>query len=234
MEMARTPLIRNTVYPYHLIARSNNKEWFYLSLPEVWNIFLEVLKKPPLQNGLKIHAFVLMSNHFHLLASSTDGQIDKAMHYLLRETCRKVNQRANRINHLFGGPYKWSLITTPTYYSLCLKYIYNNPVRAGICGQVEEYPFSSVSTLWAPEKLPFLIEHWKWSDDLIKWGDQLAILAWLNSDYPMNMMADIKKGLKKSQFEIPKNRSSRKPPIEYWEHLRPIMKQEDGFSDIQK
>jgi len=221
--MPRKPLIRNTHYPYHLIARSNNKEWFYLPTSQIWDIFLEVLNRSPVKDFLKIHAFVLMSNHFHLMASSVDGNIDKVMHYLLREVCRKINFKAKRINHVFGGPYKWSLITTPTYYSLCLKYIFQNPVRAKICSQVEEYPYSTAQMLLNPEKLPLSIDHWSWSGDFVRWGCPESLLGWLNSDSPSGLMDYIKKGLRRREFEIPKTPSRRKVSLEYLNHPHSIL-----------
>lgn len=232
--MARTPLIRNTIYPYHLIARSNNKEWFYLPLWEVWRLFLKILVRQPVRDTLQVHAFVLMSNHFHLLASSRDGHIDKTMQYLLREVSRNVNYKAHRINHLFGGPYKWSLITTPTYYSLCLKYIYQNPVRAGICPRAEDYTYSSLRALLGWEQLPFILDHWKWSDEHLKWGDPAAVLNWINSEYPLGMTTAIQKGLRRSTFDLPKKRSSRKVPAEYLEQKRLIQGAGDGISNNQK
>lgn len=232
--MARNPLIRNTIYPYHLIARSNNKEWFYLPPCEIWSVFLDILQRNAIQDTLKIHAFVLMSNHFHLLASSTDGHIDKVMQYLLREVCRNVNRKANRINHLFGGPYKWSLITTPTYYSLCLKYIYQNPVRAGICPRVEDYAFSSLGVLLGHQTLPFRLEHWKWADEILKWGDPVAILHWLNSQYPIGMMESIRRGLKRSTFEIPEKRNSQRSSGQYIDQLRLVNSSKSGISNSSK
>lgn len=220
--MAKSPLIRTTQYPYHITARSNNREWFYIPIEEVWRILLDILNRERVITKIRVHALVLMSNHFHLLASSTDGNIDETMRYLLREVCRRVNTKAERINHVFGGPYKWSVITNTSYYLHCLKYIYRNPVNAGICARVEEYPFSSIPAHRDPAALPFPIHQWKWAGDWMKWGDYNSILEWLNTPYPHGLADYLKKGFARPTFHIPKNRNTRKVPSYFWEELQPI------------
>ena len=66
------------------------------------------------------------------------------MRYLDREVARAANKQARRINHFFGGHYSWSLICSEKYYWNSLKYVFRNPVRAGICQAVQNYPFSSL------------------------------------------------------------------------------------------
>ncbi|NBT58702.1 hypothetical protein EBT16_07965 [bacterium] len=182
------------------------------------------MSREPVISKLRVHALVLMSNHFHLLASSVDGKLDEPMRYLLRETCREVNKRANRINHVFGGPYKWSLITKTSYYLHCLKYIYRNPVNAQICGRVEDYPYSTLSALVHPENFPFPITQWKWAGDWIKWGDHRAILDWLNTPYPHGLSDYVRTALKHRHFKIPINRNTGRPPV-FFEELPQLRQQ---------
>lgn len=216
--MPRAPLIRTNQHPFHIVCRSNNREWFYIPLDEFWNILLEVFSRGAVERTLRVHALVLMSNHFHLLASSVDGNLDEPMRYLLREVCRQVNKKANRINHVFGGPYKWSLITKTSYYLHCLKYIYRNPVNAGICERVEEYPFSTLKAQINPDRFPFPIHQWKWAGDWIKWGDPASILDWLNTPYPHGLNDYVRAALKHRHFTIPKNRNTGRVP-EFFEEL---------------
>jgi hypothetical protein len=168
-----------------------------------------------------------MSNHFHLIASSTDGNIDVPMRYLLREVSRRVNSSTGRINHLFGGPYKWSLITNTTYFLHCLKYVYRNPIRAGICNKVEDYAFSTVLAHQNPQLFQIPLHHWKWSGDWVKWGNFKTVLDWLNTDYPVGLSDYLKKGLRYSSFYFPKNRNTRKVPIYFSEDLPKIFKSSD-------
>lgn len=222
--MPRAPLIRTTQHPYHIVCRSNNREWFYIPIADFWRILLEVIAKDAVIGKMRIHALVLMSNHFHLLASSIDGNLDEPMRYLLREVCRQVNKQANRINHVFGGPYKWSVITKTSYYLHCLKYIYRNPVNAQICERVENYPYSSLSAHLYPNKFPFHFHQWKWAGDWMKWGDYESILAWLNTPYPHGLNDYLRVALRHRQFTIPKNRNTGRVP-RFFEDLPQLRQQ---------
>jgi len=221
LTMPRKPFIRSELYPYHIINRSNNREWFYVPINDFWNILQSVLALEPVSSRLRIHALVLMSNHLHLLASSTDGNLGDAMEYLFREVCRKVNHIANRRNHVFGGPYKWSLVTNTSYYLLCLKYIYRNPIAANICAKVEDYPFSTIHAHRDSSHLPFPITPWRWAGDWLKWGDFQALLDWLNTPYPFGLSDYIRTASKHRIFTIPKNRNTRKIPSHIWDSLEP-------------
>lgn len=217
--MAKKPLFRTDRFPYHLTARSNNKEWFYIPIDEVWKILLEILSRDVMRTQFRIHALVLMSNHLHLIASSADGNIDIPMRYFLREVCRKINRQADRINHVFGGPYRWNVITNTSYFLHCLKYVYRNPVTAGICERVEDYPYSTLNAHHHPELLPFFLYPWKWSCDWLKWGDFKAVKDWLNTPYSPHIYQHLQTGFKHPFFNIPKSRTTRKIPGEIWSDL---------------
>lgn len=230
--MPKHPIIRTSQFPYHITTRANNREWFYIPQSAFWKVLAEILSRDPVALRIRVHALVLMSNHLHLIASSVDGKIDEPMRYLLREVCRKVNQIAERTNHLFGGPYKWSLITNTTYFLHCLKYVYRNPVRAGLCEKVEDYPFSTVRSHQNPSLLPFQVQHWKWSGDWIKWGNFNSILDWMNTDYPYGLSDYLKRGLKHPKFDIPKCRNTRKIPPYFSEDSKRIYQVAPG--DFEK
>lgn len=151
------PLVRISDRPYHIYARSNNKEWFHIPLEDVWTIFCGLLGYLTVIHNLKIHGFVLMSNHFHLLATTPNANLDEVMQILMREASRKINDIAGRINHVFGGPYKWCIIRNDNHYMQAYRYIYQNPIRAGLCQKVEEYRFSTIHYLANKKALPFPI-----------------------------------------------------------------------------
>jgi putative transposase len=151
--MVRKLLHRSSYYPYHVTARSNNREWFYVPIEVAWNIFCDQLCIVSFAYGAKIHAFVLMSNHYHLLLSTPDANIDQIMNYFAREVSRAINQYSIRINHVFGGRYKACLIKNGNYYSHALRYIYRNPVRANICKRAEEYKFSTLHGIQGYDKV---------------------------------------------------------------------------------
>src|SRR5574338_252694 len=126
--MPRKPLIRSQIYPYHVTSRANNREWFFLPQAICWEVFGEKLSIVSERYRAKVLAFVLMSNHFHLLIQTPDGNLDAIMNYLIREVSRTIGARSRRINRIFGGRYKWSLIQDECYIAHVYKYVYRNPV----------------------------------------------------------------------------------------------------------
>lgn len=104
--MPRKPIIRSNEHYYHLVGRSNNKEFFDLPLVEVWQILSGQLGKLQKQFDLKIAAFVLMSNHFHLILLTPVEDIDWVMFYFMKDTTKIINKKSGRINRIYGSRYK--------------------------------------------------------------------------------------------------------------------------------
>ena len=206
--MPRRPLIRSSIVPYHVTVRANNREWFQLPLESIWPVFLSYLARAREQFGIQIHAFVLMANHFHLLVTTPNEDLDIVMRYLLSESSRSINRSSGRINHLFGGPYKWSLITNSLYYLHALKYVYRNPIRAGVCKRVEDYKFSTVRKPHLPEISPAVF------DSVIpRVGGELD-LGWLNLPYRSEEEDCIRRGLYHCEFKLtPANTKKRLPEL---------------------
>jgi len=142
--MPRRILIRSEQHPYHITTRVNNKEVFHISLREVWRICKILLKDGTNKFDVKIEAFVLMNNHYHLIIRTPRANIDKFMHYFNRQLSIQISKRAGRINRLFGSPYHWKMITSQSYYLNAVRYVYQNPLRAKIVGRVQDYPYSDI------------------------------------------------------------------------------------------
>ena len=142
--MPRRPIQRSNVNYYHITARSNNREFFYLPILNVWDIMTERLSK--LQNiyQIKIAAFVLMNNHFHLLVLSPNEDIDKIMYFFMKETTLDIQKCTGRINKIFGGRYKGTVIDNYNYLVNVYKYIYRNPVEVSLAVKAEHYPYSTL------------------------------------------------------------------------------------------
>ena len=211
--MPRTPLLRTNVFPYHVYARSNNRDWFYLPPEEVWDVFCEILGVVTEKYGIEIHSFVMMSNHFHLLLSTPKENLDEAMRYLLRETCRSVNRSAGRINHLFGGPYKWSVIPHGLGYAHALKYIYRNPVKAGMCARVEDYPYSSLGVPLGKEKARFPIYPCRFDAHPLLLLPLEQRLSWLNLAYSQEEQDCVRRALRRRELKFSAHRLSKRLPL---------------------
>src|SRR5579862_9917763 len=100
--MPRKNTIKAANLPYHIWARSNNRDWFYLPTEKMWEICINQLFNVTIAYGLRVHAFTLMDNHYHLLASTPFSNLGSIMNYFMREVSREVNQTTGRTNHVFG------------------------------------------------------------------------------------------------------------------------------------
>jgi putative transposase len=191
--------------PYHITARTNNREWFGLDLSEVWKIFEDQLYFIHHGFGIRTHAFVLMSNHFHLLASDPEGNMSAALRWLMTETARQINRKTNTKNHLYGDRNHRTLVSNYHYYMHAYKYIYRNPIEADLCLKVEEHPYSTLRGLLGFQKLNFPV-----FDDLLA-EDLEGILRWLNQPVLKEDRETIRQALKKTKFELRIHPTSRAP-----------------------
>jgi REP element-mobilizing transposase RayT len=174
--MARRKLIYTDYYPFHITARTLGKDWYGLSKKKVWSIFKKRLEHLAIEYKFKIHAFVLMSNHYHLVASA-DPRFD--LEYLIQRLQGGVSLEINKALELsfyvFEEPTKSSQITTPTYYKRVLKYVYRNPVEAGISARVEDYKFSTLNRSDLETVFPYNIDYH------VNYR-KLKMLPWLNDE----------------------------------------------------
>jgi len=141
--MARLPRFVLVGHPQHIIIRGNNREPVFIA-EEDYRFFLGKLADAAKKHQCDIHAYVLMTNHLHLLATpnKTDG-ISKMMQMLGRYYVQYFNYTYKRSGTLWEGRYKASLIDSDAYALLCYRYIELNPVRANMVQHPSEYPWSS-------------------------------------------------------------------------------------------
>ncbi len=206
--MARPKRILSAQLPYHITARCINKEWFKLPIEEVWTIFADRLYFCSHAFNLRIHAFVLMNNHFHLLVTTPDANISDFMMYFLSEVSREITQRAGRINQTFGGPYYGCLIRTDLHFLHAYKYVYRNPVEAGLTQYVADYPFSTLHSLIGRSKCPIPL-----SPDYTLFESIESTLTWLDTGYKDNGKEAIRLALRKPEFKLARCPVTRKKNI---------------------
>ena len=127
---------------YHILSRGNEKRPIYYE-PEDYLKFLELLGKTAEKFHVKIHAYVLMENHYHLLIRTRQGNLSRAIQWLGVSYTGWFNRRHKRSGHLFQGRFKSFLIEDDRYFTAMCYYIHGNPVRAGIVEEVTAYPWSS-------------------------------------------------------------------------------------------
>ena len=141
--MARLPRLTVPGYPHHIIQRGNNRQAIFSSTAD-YQMLLALLDENARKFGVALHAYVLMSNHFHLLATpGTEEGLPQMMQAVGRRYVRYFNDRQGRSGTLWEGRYRSTLIETERYLLACMVYIDLNPVRAGLVKEASDYPWSS-------------------------------------------------------------------------------------------
>lgn len=193
--MPRKKFYPTSEHPYHVTARTINQEWFGVPKEVVWAHFANYLYFIWRAYDVRIHAFVLMDNHFHMLLTTPENNLDLAMNYLLREVSKRLGEELGRKNQIFGGPYHWSVLKNSIYYQHAYKYVYRNPVQAGICERVEQYRYSSLPGLLGLDYLYIPVY-----DNLGLIQNPGVQLRWLNKGYEEDNRSAIQKALKRKEF----------------------------------
>mgnify|MGYP001546145386 CR=1 FL=1 len=141
--MARLPRLTVPGYPHHVIQRGNNRQAIFASAGD-YQMLLDLLQDNARKSGVALHSYVLMTNHFHLLATpESPDSLPQMMQAVGRRYVRYFNDSQGRSGTLWEGRYRSTLIQTERYLLACMVYIDLNPVRAGLVGDAKDYPWSS-------------------------------------------------------------------------------------------
>ena len=141
--MARLSRIVIPGQPQHVIQRGNNRDVVFVS-DEDYYFYLEKLHNACKKHNCDLHAYVLMTNHVHLLMTPhTKEGISKVMQSIGRYYVQYFNNTYDRTGTLWEGRYKATLIDSEAYLLICGRYIELNPVRAKMVSHPSEYPWSS-------------------------------------------------------------------------------------------
>ncbi|MEN9538943.1 MAG: hypothetical protein RLZZ126_1178 [Pseudomonadota bacterium] len=141
--MARLPRLTLAGYPHHIIQRGNNRQDIFASSADR-RFLLDLLADNAARFQVAIHAYVLMSNHFHVLATPQTAEgIPQMMQAVGRRYVRLFNDANGRTGTLWEGRYKSTVIQSERYLLACMAYIDLNPVRAGIAQDAASHEWSS-------------------------------------------------------------------------------------------
>ncbi len=200
--MGRTKAILQSEFPYHVSARCINKEWFNIPMKTVWEIMSTELMFLTFAYDVKIHSFVLMQNHFHLLVSTPSANISVAMWHFMGRTSKQLTRSGNRINQTYGGRYFRSVIQGDRYFRYAYKYVYRNPVKAGLADRPENYEFSTLYGLLGNDRLVIPTV-----EDTLLFESMDETLSWLNSKPADNDWDMVRKAMRKRNFAFAKDRN---------------------------
>ena len=140
--MARPLRIEFAGALYHVTSRGDGQEDIYLD-SEDREVFYAVLTEVCRRFNWKVHAECQMSNHYHLLVETPDGNLASGMRQLNGVYTQRFNRRHGRVGHVFQGRYKGIIVQKESYLLELARYIVLNPVRARMVRAAKDWPWSS-------------------------------------------------------------------------------------------
>jgi len=158
--MARPLRIEYPGALYHVTSRGNAKAKLFLDDHD-YRTFLDVVGFVVRRFNWLCHAYCLLSNHYHMLIETPEGNLSRGMRQLNGIYTQKFNWKRCRSGHLLQGRYKAILVDKDEYLLELSRYLMLNPVRAGIAEFPWEYAWSSYRATLGKEKAPdFLTTDW--------------------------------------------------------------------------
>jgi REP element-mobilizing transposase RayT len=140
--MPRKPRIEFNGAFYHVIARGNQRQKIFKDATD-FQKYLQFLTIYKNRYSYHLYAYVLMSNHVHLLIETGDIPLSRILQGINQSYTMHFNRRYRTVGHLFQGRYKAILCDRDAYLLALLKYIHHNPLRARIAETLDLYPWSS-------------------------------------------------------------------------------------------
>jgi putative transposase len=141
--MARQPRLDLPGIAQHVVQRGNDRHVCFAADTDYLR-YLQELREASSKHDCAIHAYVLMTNHVHLLATpAATGGISRMMQAVGRRYVGSFNARDHRTGTLWEGRFKAALVDTDRYLLTCYRYIELNPVRAHMTDNPADYPWSS-------------------------------------------------------------------------------------------
>ena len=127
---------------YHVMLRGINRQQIFYDEDDN-NYFISLLERYKAVCGYQLYAYCLMGNHVHLLLKVDDEAPEQIFRRICTAFVSRYNFKYERVGHLLQDRYKSEPVEDDGYFFTVLRYILNNPVKAGFCKRAENYPYSS-------------------------------------------------------------------------------------------
>lgn len=138
---------------YHVMSRGNRRETIYVS-PADFQVFLDVLGDACERFNWVCHAYCLMTNHYHLLIETPEGNLSRGMRHLNGVYSQAFNRSNDKVGHVFQGRHKAIVVQKETYLLELARYIVLNPLRAKMVAQLGDWPWSSYHAMLGSTEPP--------------------------------------------------------------------------------
>ncbi len=186
--MPRRPRIEIPGY-YHIINRGVERRKVFLK-KEDFEYFLELLCSESKNYSIIIHNYCLMDNHYHLFIQLQEENLSKFMRQINSRYAIYFNKTYKRSGHLWQGRFQSKMITDEAYFYTLIRYIEQNPLKAKIVRNIEEYPYSSAHHFFNVSLNECLKDSW------IKnyyQNDFESIKTFLNTPFDSDELLELKK-----------------------------------------
>jgi putative transposase len=159
LHMPRKPRFFVPGVPAHVVQRGNNRQDIFFDTSD-YEVYLSLIKEARDRYSCEVHAYVLMTNHVHLLGSPMEkSSVSNMMQYIGRHYVPYINQKYHRSGTLWEGRFKATLVDTSSYLLACYRYIELNPVRALMVQRPGDYPWSSFRKNGLMEENGLITDH---------------------------------------------------------------------------
>lgn len=156
---------------YHVMNRGRRSDAIFSDKND-YRLFIDLLIEITEMWDVKVAAYCLMTNHYHIVLQTPEGNLSRCMRHLSGIYTQKFNVRHGFDGPLFRGRYKSILVSNDSYLLQLVRYVHKNPVHAGMVDNLQDYPWSSYKGYLSYAK---------------KWG-------WLHKDYILQMITPKKRG----------------------------------------
>jgi putative transposase len=157
--MPRMPRLTLAGQAHHVIQRGNNRQAIFFCDADR-RFFLSQLAEALVAHGCELHAYVLMTNHIHLLMTpGRDDAIGRLMQSLGRRYVGYINRNYARTGTLWEGRFKSTIVDAEDYVMACYRYIEANPLRARMVARADDHAWSSYGANAGGRREPMLTPH---------------------------------------------------------------------------
>jgi putative transposase len=193
-----TPKSKQTT---HITIRCNNKN-FLFNLKDNFSSMVSWLNTLPYFFSVSIHHVLFMSNHIHMLVTPEKNNIGEAMSYVLTNLSKYLNYKNKMVNHVFGNRYIPTIIADERHLINVIRYIYQNPVRAGIVDNINNYPYSCLGQYLGIENIGLKIIPDSYTRSMFQYGidGYMEWLSHINANLNIVDTGNVKQSLSRSIY----------------------------------
>jgi putative transposase len=144
--MPREKLFRTPHHPYHVYNRVICNDFYpEAHKAKIWEIYCDMVCYVTWAYGARVHALVLMTNHYHMIISTPYENLDQIMMYFQREISKRIVSLETNERYRFQSRYHWVVVKDPRHYRDLYKYVFTNPEDINPHKECTQYPFSTLT-----------------------------------------------------------------------------------------